>query len=678
MSQQPSSNASGLVGQCMGKYELVALVARGGTAEIYLARIAGVAGFEKYVVVKLLHDHLADDNEFVHMFLDEARLSAQLDHSNIVQTLELGEEKGRYYIVMEYLAGMSLSLIARRVAERIPGGRLPVELVLGIASQACAGLHYAHQKTDAADSPLNIVHRDVSPQNLVVSFEGIVKLVDFGIAKAEMRETQTRSGTIKGKFAYMSPEQCMAGEVDHRTDVFALGIIVHELLTGRRLFKRQSTYETYRAIAEAKVPPPSAVNHELDPALDEVVMKALTYAREDRYPSAEAFGEAMTAILYKRGKAVTAGTVAAFFEKHFGKEINEHGARMRELIAGRQTLMDEQWDDPDASSDADDDFDGDFDDDLLPQDSASELNALDVALAAADRDAGLRPRAASGGAGGVGEEDDEAATRVELPDMDEELAETDGGADMRPAVGEAAMRHAHEPDPGHELGDHAPGAEMPTMALQVGRSKGHRRPDGLLPSPVDVVTGRSGVVADVVTNDDSQPTGLKETLLAMGSPPVSQDGAAGFAPPVPQPPVVSAPLARAAGRRSAAASDDFAMGTMKTEPAGPRGIMAARSFGSQGDDESPVEVPVDMPGREPAASPSYPMRVQQDHAGRADNGASFFPTEGRGRRFRKRGAGAAPWGERSAVVLPLWALAIIFVISAGLGLGATLLIADLL
>jgi len=218
------AGAGSLLGKRLGKYEILALLALGGTAEIYLARIGGAAGFEKWVVVKCLHDHLADDTEFVKMFLDEARLAAFLDHSNIVQTMELGEYENRYYMAMEFLAGLSLAMMIRRAGERLPGGKIPVPLVLNMVAQSCAGLHYAHERT-ANGKPLNIVHRDISPQNLVVSFEGVVKIVDFGIAKAEMRETRTRSGTIKGKFAYMSPEQCVANNVDPRTDVFALGEI---------------------------------------------------------------------------------------------------------------------------------------------------------------------------------------------------------------------------------------------------------------------------------------------------------------------------------------------------------------------------------------------------------------------------------------------------------------------
>ena len=337
------AGAGSLLGKRLGKYEILALLALGGTAEIYLARIDGTNGFEKYVVVKCLHDHLADDAEFVKMFLDEARLAAVLDHSNIVQTFELGEHENRYYMVMEFLAGLSLAMIVRRAAERVPGGRVPVPLILNIAAQAAAGLHYAHERTQGG-KPLNMVHRDISPQNLVIGFEGVVKVVDFGIARAEYRETKTKAGTIKGKFAYMSPEQCVATNVDRRTDVFALGVIVHELLTGRRLFKRNSPYETYQAVIDCAVPAPSTINVELDPALDQIIMKAVAKDKDDRYPTAEAFGDAMLGYLHYRGKGSGPGEIGRWFEEHFQQEIEEHGDRMRELISGRDQSIDLGWD----------------------------------------------------------------------------------------------------------------------------------------------------------------------------------------------------------------------------------------------------------------------------------------------------------------------------------------------
>lgn len=348
----PPASAGTLIGKRLGKYEIVALLALGGTAEIYLARIAGASGFEKYVVVKCLHDHLADDTEFVKMFLDEARLVGVLDHSNIVQTFELGEHDGRYYMVMEFLAGLSLAMVMRRSVSRVPGGRVPVALVLNVASQAAAGLHYAHERASGGRL-LNIVHRDISPQNLVISFEGVVKIVDFGIARAELRETKTKVGTIKGKFAYMSPEQCVAKQIDRRTDVFALGVIVHELLTGRRLFKRESPYETYQAVLECAVPPPSTVNSELDTALDAIVLKALAKDREQRFETIEAFGDAMQDYLHRCGKGSGPGEVAKFFGAYFAQEIAEHRTRMSELKAGHFDSIDTGvgWDDPAMAGD---------------------------------------------------------------------------------------------------------------------------------------------------------------------------------------------------------------------------------------------------------------------------------------------------------------------------------------
>ncbi|HEX4450241.1 MAG TPA: serine/threonine-protein kinase [Kofleriaceae bacterium] len=340
------AGAGSLIGKRLGNYDVLALLALGGTAEIYLARMDGTAGFEKYVVVKSLHDHLADDPDFVKMFLDEARLAAVLDHSNIVQTMELGEQDGRYYMVMEFLAGLSLAMIVRRAADRIADGRMAVPLILNITAQAAAGLHYAHERL-ANGKPLNMVHRDISPQNLVVGWEGVVKIVDFGIARAEVRDTKTKAGTIKGKFAYMSPEQCVATNVDRRTDVFALGVIAHELLTGRRLFKRNSPYETYQAVLECNVAPPSSVNIEIDPALDPIIMKAVAKDKDARYPTAEAFGDALLAYLHQHGKSSAAGEIERFLDQHFQAEIEEHGERMRELIAGRAEISFDSWSDED-------------------------------------------------------------------------------------------------------------------------------------------------------------------------------------------------------------------------------------------------------------------------------------------------------------------------------------------
>ncbi|MEZ4366617.1 MAG: serine/threonine-protein kinase [Kofleriaceae bacterium] len=343
MAKAPAGTGA-LIGQRLGKYEVLALLALGGTAEIYLARIGGAAGFEKFVVIKCLHEHLADDAEFVSMVLDEARLAAQLDHSNIVQTFELGEWQGRYFMALEFLGGLSLAMMVRRVGDRTPDGKIPVALALNIVQQACAGLHYAHERRNG-DTPLNVVHRDISPQNLVVTFEGMVKLVDFGIARADQRETRTRAGTIKGKFAYMSPEQCVSNAVDRRTDVFALGVVLYELITGKRLFKRANQYDTYQAVIECAVPAPSTQNPALDRGVDALVLRALAKDKERRYPTAEAFGDAILRYLHQRNVYAGPSEVGRFMEATYAAELAEHAARMRELLDGRRGTDDgADWD----------------------------------------------------------------------------------------------------------------------------------------------------------------------------------------------------------------------------------------------------------------------------------------------------------------------------------------------
>ena len=669
-----ASNAGALIGHRMGKYELVALLALGGTAEIYLARIAGVAGFEKYVVVKCLHDHLADDSEFVRMFLDEARLTAQLDHSNIVQTIELGEEQGRYYIVMEYLAGMSLSLISRRAMERLPGGRLPVDFTLCVAAQACAGLHYAHQRTDMSGTPLKIVHRDVSPQNLVVSFEGIVKLVDFGIAKAEMRDTSTRSGTVKGKFAYMSPEQCTAGQVDHRTDVFAMGVVVHEFLTGKRLFKRASTYDTYRAIVENQTPTPSELNHELDPALDELVMKALAHDREERYPSAEAFGEELTRALHRRGQATSAGLVASFFEEHFAKEMSEHTERMRALISGRQPAVDEQWDDPDASSDVGNV--SNLGSGERPFDSLS--HTLDMAVnrqhLAHISTVEAVPPGPDDYAGG-GDDFDGGATRIEInPLLDgryQEIERDPEPSSQRrsslplPAEPETYMGGALAPSGGARQSQHTPVPSLghamdstgeATLAMSVGEVGSPRRAATPFPAP---------------------PRLPESGAVARGRAPSASDYAVD---------VKTAP-AGPVGLRGLRSPDDDDIGHDQTPPGHlDENARAGAHMGEQGSGmmQRPVHAP-EWPAADPMDWPmERPVHTSMDRpvggaTERVGSGAMDRQASG----LLDHRGGPAPGSLRgpNSVSLsvgqrgvPYWFLVVLFVLSVSVGLGATLLI----
>ena len=304
-----------------GKYDLLALLATGGMAEIWLARISGAAGFDKLVVIKRLLDHLAVNPEYVEMFLDEARINARLSHANIVQVLELGQVEGKYFMAMEYVAGLSIAQVGKRATQRL--GDVPQAVACGVIAQACAGLHYAHERALPDGTALGIIHRDVSPQNLILTFEGQVKVVDFGIAKAEGRQTRTRAGLVKGKSSYMSPEQCLGLQLDRRTDVFALGIVLYELATARRLFKRSNPYMTFEAITKHDVPPPRSLNPKIDRAVEAVILRALADKPDDRYATAGELQEALEEAMRKAELHGTRTDLGKFVEETFAPERAE-------------------------------------------------------------------------------------------------------------------------------------------------------------------------------------------------------------------------------------------------------------------------------------------------------------------------------------------------------------------
>ena len=315
-----------------GKYDLLALLATGGMAEIWLARVSGMAGFEKLVVIKRLLDKLAIEPEYVEMFLDEARINARLTHSNIVQVLELGQVEGKYFMAMEFVPGLSVSQVGKRATKTL--GDVPQEVACGIVTQACSGLHYAHDKTMPDGTPLNIIHRDVSPQNLILTYEGLVKVLDFGIAKADHRQSQTRTGLVKGKFSYMAPEQCLGQALDRRSDVFALGIVLFELCTARRLFKRRSTYDTYTAITKADVPPPRQLNPKVHEAVEAVIVRALALKPDDRYPTADAMQDALENAMRTAGLRGSATDLAKFMNDAFAAERAEQNRLISQATRG--------------------------------------------------------------------------------------------------------------------------------------------------------------------------------------------------------------------------------------------------------------------------------------------------------------------------------------------------------
>jgi serine/threonine protein kinase len=297
----------------VGRYELLRHLATGGMAELFLARAVGIADFEKLLVLKRILPQHAADALFIRMFLDEARLAATLHHSSIVQVFEVGRAEGTYFFTMEFVHGRDLRQVFQRSA-----GKVPLEHALGIVIEAAAGLHHAHEKRGSDGMPLGIVHRDVSPSNLLVGFDGAVKLGDFGIARATLAK-QADAGTAAGKAPYMSPEQVLELPLDRRTDIFSLGVVLHELLTGKRLF-RGNDAEVMERIAQEEIAPPSSladVPHELD----RVAARALARDRAARYATADELRADLEACARARGLYFSRAALSSWMADLFADEV---------------------------------------------------------------------------------------------------------------------------------------------------------------------------------------------------------------------------------------------------------------------------------------------------------------------------------------------------------------------
>lgn len=283
-----------------GKYTLFERIGRGGMADVFKGRVQGPAGFERVFVVKRILPHLSDDPTFTTMFAEEAKLSARLSHPNIVQVFELGNVDAEFFISMEYVRGRDLAETMRTLWARIGPPR--PELVAYVGREMCRALAYAHDLTGEDGEPLGMIHRDVSPSNVMLSYEGAVKILDFGIAKALAGESQeesgTQRGTLKGKFAYMAPEQTQGSSIDRRIDIFATGIVLHEILTGRRLFKGENDLQTVEKVRQCDVLPPSLQNPLCPPELDAIVLKALARYRDDRFQSAADLADALDDVVH--------------------------------------------------------------------------------------------------------------------------------------------------------------------------------------------------------------------------------------------------------------------------------------------------------------------------------------------------------------------------------------------
>ncbi|MEC7521682.1 MAG: serine/threonine-protein kinase [Myxococcota bacterium] len=316
----------------IGRYEIVGQLALGGMAQILLGRLLGPSGFERVVVIKRILPNLAQERAFTEMFLDEARIAAAIHHPNVVQVHELGETGGDLYLVMEYLQGESLSGLLRRL--RLFGESLDPSLVAHIGAEACAGLHAAHELRDADGRPVGLVHRDISPQNIFISYDGAVKILDFGIAKAADRITQTEAGVLKGKFAYMSPEQCLGEPPDRRSDLFALGAVLFEAATGRRLFQRQAQLQTLRAVTEDPIPAPTTLRPELGEALEAVLLEALARPRAERFSDAASMRRALAEAGGADRPALPGEALGALMRRLFADRIREKEELLRRVRAG--------------------------------------------------------------------------------------------------------------------------------------------------------------------------------------------------------------------------------------------------------------------------------------------------------------------------------------------------------
>jgi serine/threonine protein kinase/Flp pilus assembly protein TadD len=311
-----------------GKYLLLEKLASGGMAQLFRAKITGVQGFEKLIAIKTILPHLTSEQDLVSSFIDEAKLAALLHHQNVVQIYDFGSLEGSYFISMEYLFGKDLRHTSVKSKEK--GFHLSIENALHITSRICSGLDYAHNLKDFQGNPLNIIHRDISPQNILVTYEGDVKIVDFGIAKAARRSTVTQVGMIKGKVAYMSPEQASGQNIDHRSDIFSTGILLYEMVTGKQMFVGADTLQVLAKVCRAEFEPPEVAQGGLPPKVYQILHRALKKDPEERYQSCGEMLADMEECMFELSMRPTARGLSQYMKELFKEEIANEGQTMQE------------------------------------------------------------------------------------------------------------------------------------------------------------------------------------------------------------------------------------------------------------------------------------------------------------------------------------------------------------
>jgi hypothetical protein len=301
-------------------------------AEVFRAKATGVEGFEKLVAIKRILPNIAEDDEFITMFIDEAKIAVQLTHANIAQIYDLGKIEDSYFIALEFVSGKDLRTIFERARKR--GEILPIPMSCYVVSRICEGLDYAHRKKDAQGQDLQIVHRDVSPQNLLVSYEGEVKIIDFGIAKAANKASKTQAGILKGKFGYMSPEQVRGLPIDRRSDVFSVGVVLYELLTGERLFVGESDFSTLEKVRNVEIMPPTTYNRRIPEELEAIVLRALSREPEERFQHSSELQEELTRFLILSGNMFSRKDLAQYMKQAFAEDIHREQAALDQFRQG--------------------------------------------------------------------------------------------------------------------------------------------------------------------------------------------------------------------------------------------------------------------------------------------------------------------------------------------------------
>ncbi|HEU4728914.1 MAG TPA: serine/threonine-protein kinase, partial [Kofleriaceae bacterium] len=321
-----------------GKYLLLDRISVGGMAEVFKAKSYGVEGFEKIIAIKRILPTMGEDRDFIKMFIDEAKIAGQLAHANICQIFELGRIDGSHFIAMEYIWGKDLLQIQNRLRKiKQP---MPIAMACFTIAKVLEGLDYAHRKRDPLGRPLEIVHRDCSPQNVLVSYEGEVKVIDFGIAKATSRNSRTMAGVLKGKFGYMSPEQVRGLPLDRRSDIFALGTMLYECLTGDRLFQGETDFSTLEKVRNVDIRPPREINPNIPQAVEAVILKALAKDVDERYQWCSEMLADLQAFLMSQDVVFTAKSLSSWLKEVFATEIDRERQQLEQYKrVGRDGLI---------------------------------------------------------------------------------------------------------------------------------------------------------------------------------------------------------------------------------------------------------------------------------------------------------------------------------------------------